>query len=70
MTDKNQGEGNREAAKAYNKHTQDDLKTKDVDAKGKAAKDAISGDQANDLKKAEAEGKSKAKEFDPQVRRD
>lgn len=69
MTDKNQGEGDRESARRYNRNTQEDLKGKDVEAKAKAAKRALQGASGEELKQAEKAGKARAKEFDPQVKR-
>jgi hypothetical protein len=61
MAGKNQGEGDREAAKRYNDATEQFVKSGKVD---KAAHEATE-DPA-----AEAKGRSRAKEFDPETRRD
>lgn len=63
---KNQGEGDREAAKRYNKDTQKFVKSGKVD---KAAREAGKGDK-RDMERAEKAGKERAKEFDPSVDRD
>ena len=71
MTDKqNQGEGNRDAARAYNEAQQKFVKDGKVDKKAEEARRAVEGDQAEELKKAEREGKARAREKDPEVRRD
>lgn len=69
-TDRNQGEGDREAARRYNKHSREFQAENDTQAKARDAADALSGDEAAALKKAEAEGKAQARGEDPQVRRD
>lgn len=69
MSDKNQGEGNREAARNYNEATRDFVKSGQVDEQ---ARDAAEIDKTEkiDLEKAEQEGRSRAKEEDPAVKRD
>ncbi len=62
----NQGEGDREAAKRYNKDAQEFVKSGKVD---KAARKAGEGDK-RDMERAEKAGKERAKEFDPAVDRD
>jgi hypothetical protein len=66
---KNQGEGNREAARRYNEATRDFVKSGKVEKKAQEAKRAVEGKEGEELRKAEAEGKARAKEFDPQVKR-
>lgn len=61
MSNKNQGEGNREAAREYNKNAEETAKSGDVAEKAEEARDALDGPQAEELKKAEDAGKSKAK---------
>ncbi|MBO6785028.1 MAG: hypothetical protein JJ899_17405 [Alphaproteobacteria bacterium] len=61
MSGKNQGEGNREAAREYNRNATETAKSGDVEDKAKAAKDALKGDQASELEKAEEAGKEKAR---------
>ena len=58
---KNQAEGNREAARQYNKHAEETAKSGSVREKAEAARSTVEGDQAEELKKAEKAGKSKAK---------
>lgn len=68
MTDKtkNQGEGDKESAKRYNRDTQEFVESGKVD---EAAKRAGEGDK-KEMEKAEEKGKERAKEFDPNVDRD
>jgi len=72
MTDhpKNEGEGNRTAAKEYNEKTQDFAENEDVESKAKDARDDIEQDDQAVFEDAEKLGKGKAREFDPQVQRD
>lgn len=67
--DRNQGEGNREAAKAYNDAQKDFVESGQVDKKAQEAKRALET-EADALKKAEQTGRSKAAERDPEVARD
>jgi hypothetical protein len=57
---KNEGEGSRTAAKQYNDATEKFVKSGQVDPAAKAAKKSLDGDEADELAKAEAEGKSHA----------
>lgn len=67
---KNQGEGDRESARRYNKDTQEFMADNDVSAKAKEAKKALSGKEGQELRDAEQKGKSQARGEDPQIRRD
>lgn len=58
---KNEGEGSRTAARDYKKDVEDFVEHEDVDAKAEEARDAIESDEAEELKKAEQEGKAKAR---------
>lgn len=58
---KNQGEGNREAAREYEERSREFVQSHDVE---KEAREAGRDDQA------EEKGKARAKEHDPQVHRD
>ena len=60
---------NRTAAREYNKGVQDFEKTGQVDKKAREAADALSGPDANDMKKAEEVGKSHSHGEDPAVKR-
>jgi hypothetical protein len=68
MTEKsrNQGEGDRESARRYNRNTQEFVESGKVD---EAARRAGEGDP-EEMKQAEKTGKERAKEFDPSVERD
>lgn len=60
--DKNEGEGNKTAARHYNDKTTAFAQDKDrVKKAADQAKSAVSGKEGADLKKAENEGLSKAK---------
>ncbi len=60
----NQGEGNRDAARAYNEDTRDFVKSGQVDKAAKDARKALEGDEAEELKEAEREGKARTKSKD------
>ncbi len=59
---KNEGEGNRTAARQYNKDQREFVKSGRVDRAASEAAEAVSGDQKDDLQRAEEAGRSKAKE--------
>jgi len=67
---KNEGEGNRTAAKEYNKKTQHFVENEDVESKAENAREDLEQDGQAGLDDAEKLGKSKAREFDPQVKQD
>ncbi|KAF0131084.1 hypothetical protein [Methylocystis sp.] len=56
----NEGEGNRTAAKQYNEATRKFVESGKVDKAAKDAEQAIEGDEAEELKRAEDEGRSHA----------
>ncbi len=64
--DVNQGEGDREAARAYNEATQDYVRSGKVE---EAARRAGKQDP-EEAEHSEEEGRARAKEEDPEVRRD
>ena len=64
MAGKNEGEGNRTAARRYNEAAQ---KTAERDVK---VQPPSSDDERRELERAEKEGRSRAKELDPAVDRD
>ena len=64
----NEGEGNRTAAKAYNKGVRDFEKTGQVEKKAREAADALDGPEAAELRKAEDVGKSHSHGEDPALR--
>jgi hypothetical protein len=65
----NQGEGNREAAKAYNEETQRFVEAGKVEKSAADAKAAVEGEEKAELEEAERTGLAHAKEFDPNVKR-
>ncbi len=56
----NEGEGNRTAAKQYNEATRKFVESGKVDKAAKDAEQAIEGDEAEELKRAEDEGRAHA----------
>lgn len=67
----NQGEGNREAAREYNEAQQRFVEQGKVDEAARKAKKDLEADvEKDELGRAEKEGKARAKEFDPNVKRD
>ena len=66
----NQGEGNREAAHEFNEQQHQFVEEGRVEESAKRAKKAVESEEKRDLEKAEEEGKSHAREFDPNVKRD
>jgi hypothetical protein len=66
---KNEGEGNRTAARAYNEATKRFTQSGRVEESGKAAKKAVEGTEKAELERAEKVGKSKARGEDPAVAR-
>lgn len=65
-SDKNQGEGDREAARRYNQDQQQFVQSGKVDQAAEQAK----GQDPAEAEAAEKAGKAKAKEFDPEESRD
>lgn len=59
---KNEGEGNKTAARQYNKDQREFVKSGRVDEAADEAAEAISGSEKDELKRAEEAGRSKAKE--------
>lgn len=53
---KNEGEGNRTAARHYNKDTRDFVESGKVEKSAKEARDAVEGKERKDLKRAEEQG--------------
>jgi hypothetical protein len=66
---KNEGEGNRTAAREYNKDTTAFTKSGKVDQKAHEAETALSGAEGNTLREAEAKGKAHSHGEDPQLQR-
>jgi hypothetical protein len=65
----NQGEGNAAAARVYNDRTREFAQSGPVDAKAREAADALKGPEGEELRKAEAEGRRRAKGEDPALKR-
>ena len=61
---RNEGEGNRTAAREYNRATQEFIKSGRVESAAEKAKQALAGSEGEKLKRAEAEGRSRAKAHD------
>lgn len=68
QTSRNEGEGNRTAARAYNDATERFAKSGRVEQGGQRARHAIEGDERGDLERAEEIGKSRMREEDPAIR--
>ncbi len=58
MSQRNEGEGNKTAAREYNKETTAFAKSGQVEEKAREAKQALDGKEADAMRKAEREGKS------------
>lgn len=58
---KNEGEGNRTAAREYNNDTQKFVKTGKVEQSAEKARKAVEGDEAEKLKRAEDKGRQQAR---------
>jgi hypothetical protein len=58
---KNEGEGNKTAARRYNKDQQDFVKSGQVDDAAERAKRALEGNEGGELERAEDEGRSHAR---------
>jgi hypothetical protein len=67
---RNEGEGNRTAARKFNKESREFAQSGKVDAAAEEAKEAVQGPEREELKEAEAKGRARAREQDPAVRRD
>ena len=65
----NEGEGNRTAARAYNKATTDFVKSGEVESKAREAERAVEGAEGEKLREAEREGQSHSHGEDPLLRR-
>ena len=66
---KNEGEGNRTAARDYNKATEKFTKSGRVQEQAERAKKAVDSKQRAELDRAERVGKSKARGEDPALKR-
>lgn len=65
ISSKNEGEGSKSAAKAYNKDQQAFVKSGKVDAAAEKARKAIDGAEKDELKAAEAKGRARSHGEDP-----
>jgi hypothetical protein len=65
----NEGEGNRTAARTYNKGVQDFVKSGQVDKKAREAANAVDGPEGRELRQAEEAGKSHSHGEDPALKR-
>ncbi len=65
---RNEGEGNKTAAREYNKATTDFAKSGRVEEQAKAARKAVDGPEGEDLRQAEAEGKRHSHGEDPKLK--
>lgn len=66
---KNEGEGNRTAAREYNEAAKRFAESGRVPESGKRAKEAIEGSEKAELEQAERIGKSKMRDEDPAIER-
>lgn len=66
---KNEGEGNRTAARAYNESQQRFARSGKVEEKAKEAEQAVEGKEGEKLRDAELVGKRHVAEEDPDVKR-
>jgi hypothetical protein len=58
---KNEGEGNRTAAREYNKESRSFIESGKVEKSAEKARKAVEGEEARSLKRAENEGLKKAR---------
>lgn len=65
---RNEGEGNKTAARHYNEKTEQFVKSGKVEEKAREAARALDGEGGGELRQAEQEGKSRAKGEDPQLK--
>jgi hypothetical protein len=68
-TQRNEGEGNRTAARAYDNAQQEFVRSGKVEQKAKEARKAVEGAKAGELREAELVGKRHVAEEDPEVKR-
>jgi hypothetical protein len=65
--DKNQGEGDRESARRYNEHVKEHIESGTSEQAADRARRDIEGPEAEELSRAEQEGKKRIAEEDPEV---
>lgn len=68
-TPRNEGEGNRTADARYRKGVQDHVRNHDVQGDADRASEALDGPEGEELRRAEEEGRRRAKGEDPQLKR-
>lgn len=68
QSEDNQGEGNRTAAREYNKAQQEFAKSGKVDEAARSAERALDGEEAKKLKQAEEIGRRHSHGEDPAVK--
>lgn len=66
---KNEGEGSRSAAEAYDKAQEKFAKSGKVDKAAREAEKALEGKEGDELRRAEAEGKRHSHGEDPALKR-
>ncbi len=66
-TQRNEGEGNRTAARRYNDAQQRFAKSGKVEKQAREAEKALEGEERAELEKAESAGKSHIAEEDPEI---
>ncbi len=66
----NEGEGNKTAAAEYNRGATEHARSGDVEREAREAADALDGPQGDELRQADEQGRSRAKEEDPALRGD
>ena len=68
-TRRNEGEGNRTAARQFNRQQQEFARSVKAEEKAKEAEKAVEGSEGEKLREAELIGKRHAAEEDPEVKR-
>jgi hypothetical protein len=68
-TQRNEGEGNRTAAREYNQAQHDFARSGRVDEKAQEARNAVDGVEGDELRDAELIGKRHVADEDPEVKR-
>jgi hypothetical protein len=66
---RNEGEGNKTAARQYNKAQKEFVEKGQVDQKAHEAEKALEGDEGRELERAEAEGKRHSHGEDPALKK-
>ncbi|MGE0095001.1 MAG: hypothetical protein AB7M05_02595 [Alphaproteobacteria bacterium] len=67
MTQRNEGEGNKTAAKEYNKAATEHAQSGRSEAAARKARQAMDTPEGTEMREAEIEGKRHAKDEDPQL---